>query len=84
MIICQKSKSLEDGSRLIFTSTEKHTLDQSWLNQAVREIGLSQDRKGSQWSYDQYITTYGILKHGITTQDFFEEQSKSDVGRGLM
>ena len=39
-------------------------IGQEWINASVIEIGLDRVSGQSKWYYDQWITTYGIIKNG--------------------
>ena len=53
--------------RQIIDPMNETTLDQKWLSQRVNEIGLARANHNSKWYYDQWITTYGILKNKFCT-----------------
>ena len=42
-------------------------LNQKWLSKRVEEIGLARVNNNDKWYYDQWITTYGILKNRLCT-----------------
>ena len=39
-------------------------IGQEWINASVTEIGLDRVNGQSKWYYDQWITTYGIIRNG--------------------
>ena len=39
-------------------------IGQEWINASVIEIGLDRVSGQSKWYYDQWITTYGIIRNG--------------------
>ena len=45
-------------------------IGQEWINASVIEIGLDRVSGQSKWYYDQWITTYGIIRNGKSTQPF--------------
>ena len=46
--------------------SQGQTLGQEWIDKSVAEIGLNDIKDTTKWYYDQWITTYGILKNGMT------------------
>ena len=48
--------------RRIVDPNEDNALSQKWLSSRVEEIGLARAQTNDKWYYDQWITTYGILK----------------------
>ena len=47
---------------------KNHTdVNQNWLSKRIEEIGLKRAKTNDKWYYDQWITTYGILKHKLCT-----------------
>ena len=42
-------------------------LNQLWLDKRIKEIGLERAHFYDKWYYDQWITTFGILKHKLCT-----------------
>ena len=42
-------------------------MNQKWVNDRIEEIGLKRTNFNDKWYYDQWITTFGILKHKICT-----------------
>ena len=42
-------------------------LNQKWLDDRINEIGLSRAKHNDKWYYDQWVTTYGILKNKLCT-----------------
>ena len=43
--------------------TSSKALSRDWIDKSVEEIGLSHEDE-SKWYYDQWITTFGLLKNG--------------------
>ena len=43
------------------------SLDQSWIDRQVKEIGLTRKDGEDRWYYDQWITTFGILRNQLCT-----------------
>lgn len=42
-------------------------MNQSWLSERIEEIGLARAKFNDKWYYDQWVTTYGILKNKFCT-----------------
>ena len=53
--------------RQIVDQKNETTLNQKWLSDRINEIGLARTKYNEKWYYDQWITTYGILKNKFCT-----------------
>merc|ERR550539_510273 len=53
--------------RQIVRSNDDKELNQSWLSERIEEIGLARAKFNDKWYYDQWVTTYGILKNRFCT-----------------
>lgn len=54
-----------DVWELIVDPGSNGDLDQSWIDRKIDEIGLKEVESDDKWYYDQWITTYGILRNRL-------------------
>ena len=53
--------------RQIVDPNDDKKLNQKWLTDRIDEIGLARTKNNDKWYYDQWVTTYGILKNRLCT-----------------
>ena len=53
--------------QIVEPNKPNNLLNQKWLTERIDEIGLRSAKRNDKWYYDQWVTTYGILKHKLCT-----------------